>query len=77
MPIFKADYCRLLAAECRQSALLSVNVVEKAHLTNLALSWTKIATQTDRYVGFLETLSSKSKSASVDGLFHGKKNPPA
>ena len=73
----QADRCRLLAAECRQSALLSANVVEKALLTNLALSWTKIANQTDRYLEFLEAMSSKSKSASVDGLFHGKKNPPA
>jgi hypothetical protein len=72
----QADRCRLLAAECRQSALLSANVVEKALLTNLALSWTKIANQTDRYLEFLEAMSSKSKSASVDGLFHGKKNPP-
>ena len=71
------DRCRLLAGECRQSALLFANVVEKALLTNLALSWTKIANQTDRYLEFLEAMSSKSKSASVDGLFHGKKNPPA
>jgi hypothetical protein len=59
MPIFQADRCRLLAAECRQSALLSANVVEKALLTNLALSWTKIANQTDRYAKFLETLPRK------------------
>jgi hypothetical protein len=59
MPMFKADRCRLLAAECRQLASLSENAVEKRLLTNLALSWNRLANQTDRYVEFLATLPKK------------------
>jgi hypothetical protein len=59
MPMFQADRCRVLAAECRQLALAAENEVEKNLLTNLAFSWNRIANQTDRYVEFLKTLPSK------------------
>ena len=59
MPMFQADRCRVLAAECRQLALAAENEVEKNLLTNLAFSWNRIANQTDRYVEFLRTLPSK------------------
>ena len=54
MPMFQADRCRELAAECRRLALLSKNAIEKDLLTNLAFSWIRIANQTDRYVEFLK-----------------------
>ena len=59
MPMFQADRCRVLAAECRQLALAAENEVEKNLLTNLAFSWNRIANQTDRYVDFLKRLPSK------------------
>jgi hypothetical protein len=59
MPMFQADRCRVLAAECRQLALAAENEVEKNLLTNLAFSWNRIANQTDRYVEFLKTLPRK------------------
>ena len=59
MPMFQADRCRVLAAECRQLALAAENEVEKNLLTNLAFSWNRIANQTDRYVEFLKTLPGK------------------
>jgi hypothetical protein len=59
MPIFQADRCRALAAECRGSALLSESALEKTMLTNLSLGWSRLANQTDRYVEFLKTLPIK------------------
>jgi hypothetical protein len=50
--MFQADRCRVLAAECRELALAAGNAAEKTLLTNLALSWSRIANQTDRYVAF-------------------------
>jgi hypothetical protein len=49
----------MLAAECHQLALAARNATEKTLLTNLALSWSRLANQTDRYVEFLKTLPSK------------------
>jgi hypothetical protein len=46
--MFQADRCRVLAAECRELALAAGNAAEKTLLTNLALSWSRIANQTDR-----------------------------
>jgi hypothetical protein len=59
MPMFKTDRCRLLAGECRRLASLSENALEKRLLTNLALSWNRLANQTDRYVEFLARLPNK------------------
>jgi hypothetical protein len=59
MPMFQADRCRTLAAECRQLALAARNETEKTLLTNLALSWNRLANQTDRYVELLKTLPIK------------------
>jgi hypothetical protein len=59
MPMFQADRCRVLAAECRELALAAGNAAEKTLLTNLALSWSRIANQTDRYVEFLKNLRSE------------------
>jgi hypothetical protein len=59
MPMLQADRCRMLAAECHQLALAARNATEKTLLTNLALSWSRLANQTDRYVEFLKTLPSK------------------
>jgi hypothetical protein len=39
MPMFQADRCRLMAAECRQLASLSENALEKRLLTNLAFEF--------------------------------------
>jgi hypothetical protein len=61
MPMFQADRCRALAAECRELALATENAREKTLLTNLALSWSKLANQTDRYAEFTKTLPSKEK----------------
>jgi hypothetical protein len=44
--MFQADRCRVLAAECRELALAAGNAAEKTLLTNLALSWSRIANQT-------------------------------
>jgi hypothetical protein len=57
--MFQADRCRVLAAECRELALAAENAAEKTLLTNLALSWSRIANQTDRYVEFLKNLRSE------------------
>jgi hypothetical protein len=57
--MFQADRCRALAAECRRLALAAGNEREKTMLTNLALSWNKLANQTDRYVEFRKTQPSK------------------
>jgi hypothetical protein len=54
MPLFQAERCRALSAECHQLALASESKLEKAFLTNLALSWKRLANQTDRYVEFLK-----------------------
>jgi hypothetical protein len=54
MPMFQADRCRALAAECRQLAVQAENAAEKTLLTNLSLSWRKLANQTDRYLEFLK-----------------------
>jgi hypothetical protein len=59
MLMFNADRCRLLAAKCRRLASLSENALEKRLLTNLALSWNRLANQTDRYVDFLARLPNK------------------
>jgi hypothetical protein len=48
MPVFQAERCRALGAECRQLALAAENKIEKTFLANLALSWNRIANQTDR-----------------------------
>jgi hypothetical protein len=54
MPLFQAERCRALGAECRQLALVAESELEKTFLTNLALSWNRLANQTDRYVEFLK-----------------------
>jgi hypothetical protein len=54
MPLFQAERCRSLAAECRQLALAAESKLEKTFLTNLAFSWNRLANQTDRYVEFLK-----------------------
>jgi hypothetical protein len=54
MPLFQAERCRALAAECRQLALVAESNIEKTFLTNLAFSWHRLANQTDRYVEFLK-----------------------
>jgi len=54
MPLFQAERCRALGAECRQLALAAESKIEKTFLTNLALSWNRLANQTDRYVEFLK-----------------------
>jgi hypothetical protein len=54
MPLFQAELCRVLAAECRELALAAGNKVEKTLLTNLAFSWNRLANETDRYVEFLK-----------------------
>src|SRR6202043_1620941 len=46
MPMFQADRCRVLAAECRELALAAGKAAEKTLLSNLALSWSRIANQT-------------------------------
>ena len=59
MPMFQADRCRALAAECRELALATENAREKTILTNLAFSWKRLANQTDRYVEFMKKSPSK------------------
>ena len=54
MPLFQAERCRAMAAECRQLALAAECKIEKTFLTNLAFSWNRLANQTDRYVDFLK-----------------------
>jgi hypothetical protein len=54
MPLFQAERCRALAAECRHLALAAESKIEITFLTNLAFSWSRIANQTDRYVEFLK-----------------------
>jgi len=54
MSIFEPDRCRALVDECHQLASLSETALEKKLLTNMALSWNRLANQTDRYVEFLE-----------------------
>src|ERR1700722_20094291 len=54
MPLFQAERCRSLAAECRQLALTADSKIEKTFLTNLAFSWNRLANQTDRYVEVLK-----------------------
>jgi hypothetical protein len=54
MPLFQAERCRALAVECRQLALAAASKIEKTYLINLALSWNRLANQTDRYVQFLK-----------------------
>jgi hypothetical protein len=48
-----------VATECRQLALAAESKIEKTFLTNLALSWNRLANQTDRYVEYLKTLTSE------------------
>jgi hypothetical protein len=59
MPLFQAERCRALAAECRHLGLATDNEIEKTFLTNLAFSWDRLANQTDRYVEFLKTPRAK------------------
>jgi hypothetical protein len=54
MHLFRAERCRALQAECLQLALASESKLEKTFLTNLALSWNRLANQTDRYAEFLK-----------------------
>jgi hypothetical protein len=54
MVLFKADRCRALSVECRSLALLSEDGIEKTLLTNLSLSWNRLANQTDRYAEFMK-----------------------
>jgi hypothetical protein len=54
MVLFKADRCRALSDECRSLALLSEDEIEKTILTNLSLSWNRIANQTDRHAEFMK-----------------------
>jgi hypothetical protein len=54
MPLFQAERCRALSAECRQWALAAESKLEKTYLINLALSWNRLANQTDRYAEFLK-----------------------
>jgi hypothetical protein len=54
MPLFQAERCRALAAECRHLALAAESKIEITFLTNLAFSWNRLANQTDRYVEFLK-----------------------
>ena len=54
MPLFQAEHCRAMAAECCQLALRSEDKSGKTMLTNLALSWNRLANQTDRYVEYLK-----------------------
>ena len=73
MPLFQAERCRALAAECRQLASTAENTREKTMLTNLAFSWNRLANQTDRYVEYLKMLTSE-KQGRVSGV---KETAPA
>jgi hypothetical protein len=53
MVLLKAERCRAMADECRNLALVSEDQHEKTLLTNLSLSWNRIANQTDRYAEFM------------------------
>ena len=59
MPLFQAERCRELSAECRQLALAAEIEIEKTILNNLAFSWSRLANQTDRYVEYLKTRTSE------------------
>jgi hypothetical protein len=59
MPLFQAERCRALAAECHQLALAAEPKIEKTFLTNLAFSWSRLANQTDRYLEYLKTRTSE------------------
>jgi hypothetical protein len=61
MPLFQAERCRALGDECRQLALAAESELEKTYLTNLALSWNRLANQTDRYVEFLKNSRKKNE----------------
>jgi hypothetical protein len=61
MPLFQAERCRTLGAECSQLALAAESKLEKAFLTNLALSWNRLANQTDRYAEFLRDPREKNE----------------
>jgi hypothetical protein len=54
MPLFQAERCRALSAECRHLALAAESKIEKTFLTNLAFSSNRLANQTDRYVEFMK-----------------------
>ena len=59
MELFKAERCRALSDECRSLALLSEDGLEKTLLTNLSLSWNRIANQTDRYAEYMNRPTEK------------------
>jgi hypothetical protein len=61
MPLFQAEHCRAMAAECRRLALEAESKIEKTFLTNLAFSWNRLANQTDRYVEYLNSLPSRNE----------------
>jgi hypothetical protein len=63
MPLFQAERCRARGAECRQLALAAESELEKTILTNLALSWNRLANQTDRYVEFKNSQEQKVSPA--------------
>ena len=67
MPLFQAERCRALAAECRQLALAAKSKIEKTFLTNLAFSWNRLANQTDRYVEYLKTLKAPAPGGDEAG----------
>ena len=59
MPLFQAERCRELGAECLRLALAAESELEKTFLTNLAFSWQRLANQTDRYAEFLKNPRNK------------------
>jgi hypothetical protein len=59
MPLFQAERCRALGAECRQLALAAESKLEEKCLTNLAFRWNRLANQTDRYVEYLKTMKTE------------------
>jgi hypothetical protein len=59
MSLLKADRCRAMADECRGLASFSEDEVEKTLLTNLSVSWNRLANQTDRYAEFMNRPSEK------------------
>jgi DnaJ-class molecular chaperone len=65
MELFKADRCRALSDECRGLALVSEDEHEKNLLTNLSLSWNRIANQTDRYAEFMNRPKEKGRGDQV------------
>jgi hypothetical protein len=59
--MFQADRCRVLAAECRELALAAGNAAEKTLLTNLVLSWSRIANQTSgRAIALMREMATAS-----------------